>query len=197
MSITAAIAALKAGNFIIITDGADREDEADLVIAAEAVTEAQMAFLIQETSGIITVPLLPERLEVLELPLLATENTANFGTPFAMPVDLKGATRGGVSAAERVATIRALIDPATHPGDLGRPGHVFPLRVHPEGIAGRQGHTEAAMALVQEAGLYPGAVLGELMNADGTMLRGNALSAFAARHHFPVVSIAEIISALE
>lgn len=183
---------LRSGQFVAVTDDTNREDEADLVIAAEHITTEQMAFLIRYTSGIICVPMKRERLEALGLRLLTDDNTAKFGTPFAMPVDYLPTSRGGVSAEERVQTIRALIDPHTQPADLGRPGHVFPLAADPRGLRGRQGHTEAAIALMELSGLHAYAVIGELMDDRGSMYRGEALHAFLREHDIPLCSIADI-----
>ena len=185
----AVILEIKTGGIVAISDDEAREDEADLIVAAELITVEQMAFLIRYTSGIITVPMTAERLIELEIEVLKSDNPANFNTPFALPVDLKSATRGGVSAAERLATVRALVDPATRPVELGRPGHVFPLQVHPDGLAGRQGHTEAALELMKRAGLQPIAVIGELMNDDGTMMRGKGLLDFLELNNIPLASI--------
>lgn len=187
--------ALRAGRFVAVTDATSRENEADLVIAAEYITVEQMAFLIRHTSGIICVPMPRERIEQLGLPLLTDvdKNTARFGTPFAMPVDYLPTTRGGVSAEERVHTIRALIDPHTKPQDLGRPGHVFPLQVHPQGLHGRQGHTEAAVALMGLSGLQNFAVIGELMDDHGSMMRGERLRSFLHAHDIPLCSIDDIL----
>lgn len=186
------LTALSRGGWIAITDDPHREDEADLVIAAQHVTEEKMAFLIRHTSGIICVPMQKQRLQELHLELLPTHNPARFATPFTMPVDYKPTSRGGVSAEERTRTVRALIDPQTTSEELGRPGHVFPLQGHHDGLRGRKGHTEAALALMEMAGLYPAAVIGELMDDRGRMLRGEALQAFLQRHHIPLCSIHDI-----
>lgn len=183
---------LRAGRFVAVADDETRENEADLVIAAEYVTTEQMAFLIRHTSGIICVPMLGERLEQLGLPMLTDTNTARFGTPFAMPVDFLPTSRGGVSAEERVNTIKALIDPHTDSANFGMPGHVFPLRAHPQGLRGRKGHTEASVALMQLSGLHSYAVIGELMDDRGSMMRGEALRAFLQEHDIPLCSIADI-----
>jgi 3,4-dihydroxy 2-butanone 4-phosphate synthase/GTP cyclohydrolase II len=186
------IEALANGRFVAVTDDEQREDEADLVIAAEHITVEQMAFLIRHTSGIICVPMRAERLRELGLELLPTTQPTRFGTPFTMPVDFLPTSRGGVSAEERVQTIRALIDPATNPADLGRPGHVFPLQGHPDGLRGRAGHTEAALELVQRAQLYPAAVIGELMDEHGRMMRGKLLHDFLQQHDIPLCRINDI-----
>lgn len=184
---------IAAGGMVIVSDDADRENEADIIIAAEKITVEQMAFLIRYSSGIITVPMQSERLRALGLDRLKTETPARFDTPFVMPVDYIKTTRGGVSAKERVDTIRALIDPSVEPDDFGKPGHVFPLEAHKDGLRGRNGHTEAAMELVTRAGLYPAAVIGELMNDDGTMMAQEALLSFAKEHNLIHISIQEMI----
>lgn len=184
---------MQEGGIVVVSDAQDREHEADLIMAAEHITTEQMAFFIQHTSGIICVPMKSERLAELELERLSTNNPSNFDTPFMMPVDLKSATIGGVSAAERTATVRALVDSTTKPEDLGRPGHVFPLMAHPQGLAEREGHTEAGVALMEPSSLTPAAVIGELMNSDGTMMRGQELEVFVEEHHLPHCTIADII----
>lgn len=187
---------LRQGRFVAVMDDKDREDETDLVVAAETISAPQMAMMIRNTSGIVCVSMQEERLDQLGLTILPTENPANFETPFTMPVDLKTKTRGGVSAEERTLTIQALIDPATDPETLGRPGHVFPLRAHPGGLAKRQGHTEAALELVVRAGLYPAAVLAELLNEDGTIMRQPELSEFLNSHDIRLISVKQIMDEL-
>lgn len=191
---------LRQGHFVAVSDDADREHEADLIIGAEHITTEQMAFLIRHTSGIICVPMLADRLQRLELERITSKNPARFDTPFVMPVDLKSACVGGVSAAERAATVRALVDPKTQPEDFGRPGHVFPLQAHPEGLAARQGHTEVSIALMQLAELQPVAVIGELMNDNGEMMRGEELHTFLQQHsilHTTIETIAEHVAGLQ
>ncbi len=187
------ITALQSGQPVIVLDAADRENEADLVVPAQLVTVEQVAFLIRHTSGIICVSMRQERLDALELHRLVSDHQSKFNTPFTMPVDFKAGTVGGVSAAERTATIKALIDPATQPADLGRPGHVFPLIAHPDGLAARPGHTEAGMRLMELSGLYPAAVLGEMMNDDGTMMRGEQLEQFATQHNLLMCTISDMM----
>lgn len=190
------IAAIGRGEMVVVSDDPDRENEADLIVAAEKVTAPQMAFMIRYTSGIITVPMKSDRLQELGLARLESDNPATFDTPFVMPVDFTPKTRGGVSAEERIATIQALVDPATDPSDLGRPGHVFPLQAHADGLRGRNGHTEAGVHLVEQAGLYPAAVIGELMNDDGTMMAGEQLASFVKEHGFLHCSIQDLIDSL-
>lgn len=197
MDLTHIISTIQSGKFVAVTDHENREDEADLVISAQYITVEQMAFMIRYTSGIITVPMTSERLQELHLERIKTDNPANFDTPFTLSVDLKSKTRGGVSAQERVDTIKALIDPKTSTKDLGRPGHVFPLVVHPKGLHARQGHTEAAMELMYRAGVYPAAVLGELMNDDGSMMRRDSLHAFVEKHDIPLCSIESLAHSMQ
>ena len=150
-----AIESIQKGGFVIVIDDLDRENEGDLIIAAEKVTEQSMAFMIRHTSGIICVPLKKERLDALELPQMAPTNSEIHRTAFTISVDSHKGTTTGISAADRVQTIRSLIDPATKPSDLNRPGHVFPLQYRDGGVLKRAGHTEAGVDLVQLAGLYP------------------------------------------
>lgn len=195
-SIEEIIHELQQGRFVAVSDDAQRENETDLIIAAERITSEQMAFLIHNTSGIICVPMLADRLEHLKLERITSNNPARFNTPFVMPVDLKSACVGGVSAPERTATVHALADLATKPDELGRPGHVFPLEAHPEGLSARQGHTEASIALMQAAGMQPVAVIGELMNERGEMLRNEELDLFLSLHGIPHIDILSISASL-
>lgn len=196
MSTDDIIRAIGRGEMVVVSDDPDRENEADLIVAAEKMTVEQMAFMIRYTSGIITVPMKADRLQKLGLARLESDNPATFDTPFVMPVDFTPKTRGGVSAQERIATIQALVDPETNPADLGRPGHVFPLQAHADGLRGRNGHTEAGMYLVEQAGLYPAAVIGELMNDNGSMMAGDTLSAFVEKHGFLHCTIQDLIDSL-
>ncbi len=191
---TAIIDAIQSGQWVAVSDAVDREHEVDLVIPAQHITVEQMAFMIRHTSGIICVAMKEDRLRQLGLERLPTTNPSHFDTPFTMSVDYKPATRGGVSAQERVATVHALTDLHAAPGDFGRPGHVFPLQAHSQGLHGRQGHTEAALYLMEHAQQYPAAVIGELMNDDGTMMRGDELNHFLLHHHIPLVSINELLN---
>lgn len=183
---------LQQGGIVAVTDDEQRENEADLILAATHITQEQMAFCIRNTSGIICVAMQEERLRALGLERLPTDNPAHFDTPFTMSVDVKEGTRGGVSAEERTATVHALVDDSIDPSAFGRPGHVFPLVAHAGGLAARQGHTEAGVALMQLAGMYPAAVIAELMNEDGTMMRGNTLREFTTQHDIPLISIDDI-----
>jgi 3,4-dihydroxy 2-butanone 4-phosphate synthase/GTP cyclohydrolase II len=187
-----AVAALTAGRMIVVTDDADREDEGDLVVAAEHVTTAQMAFLVRHTTGIVCAPMPAGRADELRLPQMVVDNTDAHGTAFTVSVDLHG-TGTGVSASDRTATVRALTDRDMSPAALRRPGHVFPLRARPGGVLVRAGHTEAAVDLLTLAGLSGVGVISEIVAEDGGMRRGADLRAFAAEHDLPVLAIAELV----
>jgi 3,4-dihydroxy 2-butanone 4-phosphate synthase/GTP cyclohydrolase II len=187
-----AVAALARGELILVTDDATREDEADLIGAAELISEQQMAFMIRHTTGLICVPMPASRAEALELPQMVPDNTDTHGTAFTITVD-HVSTGTGVSAKDRAQTVRALADGATAPGDLRRPGHVFALRARPGGVLERDGHTEAAVDLTAMAGLSGVAVIGEVVDEDGSMRRGASLRAFAAEHGIPILSIRELV----
>jgi len=189
-----AIAAIAAGGIAVVVDDEDRENEGDLIMAAEHVTEEKVAFFLEHTSGVICVPLTPERVEQLRLPLMVAENTESQRTAFTVSVDAASGTTTGISAGDRAATVAALIDPATRPTDLLRPGHVFPLRYRPGGVLKRAGHTEAAVDLAVAAGCSPAGMLCEVVSADKRgMARLPELERFAAEHGLPLVSIADLI----
>ncbi|MQA85473.1 MAG: 3,4-dihydroxy-2-butanone-4-phosphate synthase [Streptosporangiales bacterium] len=188
-----AVAAIAAGGFVIVVDDEGRENEGDLIVAAEQVTADQMGFMVRYTSGVICVALEPGRLRELRLPLMVPSNEDLFCTAFTVTADYAPAATTGISAAERAATARALADPATHPTDLVRPGHVFPLRYREGGVLRRPGHTEAAVDLARLAGLRPAGVLAEIVNDDGTMARRDDLRRFARRHGIPLISVAALI----
>lgn len=189
-----AIAQIGAGRMVVVVDDEDRENEGDLIFAAEKVTPEHIAFMVRHTSGLITVPMEAERLEELHLPPMASHNTEFMGTAFTISVDARAGTTTGISAADRACTIRALVDPGTKPADLARPGHIFPLRYTEGGVLRRTGHTEAAVDLARLAGLYPAGVICELVNEDGSMARLPALERFADQHDIPIVSIADLIA---
>ncbi len=191
--IAEAAEAIRAGGFVIVVDDEARENEGDLVMAAERVTPEAVNFMVRHARGLITVPMTGERLDALALPQMVQQNTSHQGTAFAISVGAKDKITTGISAHDRAATIRALVDPATRPEDLSRPGHVFPLRAIAGGVLRRAGHTEAAIDLVTLAGLSPAGVLCEIMSDDGTMARLPELRAFAARHRLPIISVAELI----
>jgi 3,4-dihydroxy 2-butanone 4-phosphate synthase/GTP cyclohydrolase II len=189
-----AIEQIRLGGMVVVVDDADRENEGDLILAAEWATADALAFIVRHGSGIVCVSMEGERLEWLELPLLTEHGTEAMNTAFTLTVDARDGTTTGVSAADRAQTIRTLIAPSTEPEDLRRPGHVFPLRSVPGGVLERAGHTEAAVDLARLAGLYPAGVLCEIVNDDGTMARLPELEQFAAEHDLPIVSVAELIA---
>jgi 3,4-dihydroxy 2-butanone 4-phosphate synthase/GTP cyclohydrolase II len=189
-----AIAAIGRGEMVVVVDDKDRENEGDLVMAAEAATPDSIAFFLAHTSGVICVPLTPERADALELPLMVTTNTESQRTAFTVSVDARRGTTTGISAEDRAATIRTLIDPKARPSDLNRPGHIFPLRARPGGVLKRAGHTEATIDLVRAAGLHPAGVLCEVVTEDkAAMARLPELERFADHHGLLLVSIADII----
>jgi len=189
-----AIEAVGRGEIVVVVDDEDRENEGDLIMAADAVTPEKIAFFVNHTSGLICAPLTPERLEELELPLMVAANTEAQRTAFTVSVDYRHGTTTGISASDRAATISALVDPQTRPGDLNRPGHIFPLKYRPGGVLKRAGHTEAAVDLARAAGRAPAGVLSEVVTADKTgMARLAELEAFSAEHGLPLISIADLI----
>jgi 3,4-dihydroxy-2-butanone 4-phosphate synthase len=187
------IEALREGRPVLLTDDADREDEADLIVAAEKLTVEAMALIIRECSGIVCLCLTPDDVRRLQLPMMVARNESRHGTAFTVSIEARHGVSTGVSAADRVTTIRAAIAEGGVADDLVRPGHVFPLAAHPEGLAGRRGHTEGAIELARLAGLKPAAVLCELMNPDGTMARGADVRRFASLHRLPILSIDDLI----
>ncbi|MEU7810890.1 bifunctional 3,4-dihydroxy-2-butanone-4-phosphate synthase/GTP cyclohydrolase II [Pseudonocardia sp. NPDC049154] len=191
-SVRAAVGALAEGRMIVVVDDHDREDEGDLIVAADSVTSEQMAFLVAHTTGIVCTPMSHERADALGLPVMVTDNQDAHGTAFTVTVDHVD-TGTGVSAAARATTCRALADPATTSRELRRPGHVFPLRARDGGVLVRAGHTEAAVDLLRLAGRETVGVISELVDTDGDMLRGARLTAFAAEHGLPVLAIADLV----
>ena len=194
MTIERAVEDLKAGRFVVVVDDGDRENEGDLVLAAERVTPEAINFMAREGRGLICLALTEERCRDLELPPMVEENTSNFGTAFTVSIEARGRTTTGISAADRAATVRMAIDPATKPSDLLRPGHMFPLRAEPGGVLKRAGQTEASVDLARIAGLDPSAVLCEVMNEDGTMARVPDLAKFCEKHGLAMVTVADLIS---
>jgi len=193
-SVENAVAAIARGETVVVADDANRENEGDLILAAEKATSSALAFMIRYTSGVICAPLSAERLAELRLPLMVTDNTESHRTAFTVSVDLRQGTTTGISAADRAATIRALADPTVAATAFVRPGHVFPLRSQTGGVLARPGHTEAAVDLARLAGLFPAGVLCEIVNDDGSMAHGPQLVAFAERHRLPFVTIADLIA---
>jgi len=192
-SIEEAVAELRAGRMIIILDDEDRENEGDLACAAELVTPEIVNFMATHGRGLICLPMSPERLDELQIPLMVEKNTARLETAFCVSIEARRDVSTGISAADRARTIRTAVDPATRPEDLARPGHVFPLRARKGGVLKRAGQTEASVDLCRLGGLKAAAVICEIMNPDGTMARLPQLSAFAAQHGLKMVTIADLI----
>lgn len=193
-SVEAALAAIARGEFVVVVDDTDRENEGDLIIAADAITPAQMAFLVRHSSGLVCVALPGERLDALELPLMVKANTESHQTAFTVSVDYRHGTSTGISAADRAATLNAMADPDSQPDDFARPGHIFPLRARAGGVLERPGHTEAALDLAVLAGRRPAGVLCEIVNDDGSMARRPELLAFAREHGLPIITIEQLIA---
>ena len=193
-SIPEAIEEIRQGRMVIVVDDADRENEGDLIMAADRVTPEAIAFIVRHTSGVICMPVIGQRLDELEIPLMVASNTDSRRTAFTVSVDARAGVTTGISAADRARTIQAIIHPATEPDDLSRPGHIFPLRYRDGGVLKRAGHTEAAVDLARLAGLYPAGVLCETVNEDGTMARLPDLTVFARTHGLKVISIADLIA---
>ena len=187
------VADLRAGRMVLIMDDEDRENEGDLIMAAELATPETVAFMIRYTSGIICVPMEEERLVRLDLPQMVASNSESHRTAFTVSVDVRAGTTTGVSSSDRTATIHALADIRSKPQDFARPGHIFPLRSRRGGVLVRTGHTEAATDLCRLAGLQPVGVLSEVMNDDGTMARRPQLEAFARQHGLKIGTIADLI----
>ncbi len=193
-----AIADIRAGKMVVVVDDEQRENEGDLVMAAEKVTPEAINFMARYGRGLICLPMTAERLAELEIPPLLDQRGPfpagdHHGTAFMMPIDAREGVTTGISAADRARTVRVAIDPATRPEDLVRPGHLFPLRAREGGVLRRPGHTEAAVDLARLAGLYPAGVICEIMNEDGTMARLPQLREFARRHGLRLISIADLI----
>lgn len=194
-TIEEAIADIRSGKPVIVVDDEDRENEGDFIVAAELITPEIVNFMAREARGLICVSLTEERCNELDLDLMVGKNTALHQTQFTVTVDLKGkGVTTGISAADRAATIKALVDPETRPTDLARPGHVFPLKSKSNGVLRRAGHTEAGIDLTRLAGLRPGAALVEIMNEDGTMARLPHLARIARKHNLRLISIKDLIA---
>ncbi|UWU24711.1 3,4-dihydroxy-2-butanone-4-phosphate synthase (plasmid) [Rhizobium sp. CB3060] len=191
-----AIAAISRGEIVVVVDDQDRENEGDLVIASDAVTPAAITFMMNHARGLICVAVEGERLDELDIPLMVPRNTEVLKTAFTVSVDYIPETTTGISAADRAATVRALVTKGTRPDDFARPGHIFPLRAHPAGVLGRPGHTEAAVDLAKLAGRSGSGVICEVANDDGTMARLPDLEKFAERHGLLLVTIEDLIAYL-
>lgn len=189
-----AIQEYRQGHFVIIVDDEDRENEGDLTLAAQFVTPEAINFMTRYGRGLVCIPLTGERLDELRVPMMVGDNKSRFGTAFTVSVEARDGVSTGISAHDRARTVRVLIDPATRPEDLVMPGHMFPLRAREGGVLVRAGQTEAAMDLARLAGLYPAAVLCEIMKADGTMARLPDLKRFAGRHHLNIISVNQLIA---
>jgi 3,4-dihydroxy 2-butanone 4-phosphate synthase/GTP cyclohydrolase II len=193
-SIPEAIEDFKAGKFVIIVDDEDRENEGDLVLAAEKVAAEAINFMAREARGLICMPIIGKRLDELMIPLMVPDNSTKFCTAFTVSIEAKHGVSTGISAADRAQTIKAVIDPATRAEDLVRPGHVFPLRAREGGVLVRAGHTEAVVDLAKLAGLYPAGVICEIMNEDGSMARLSQLEALAEKFGIKIISVADLIA---
>ena len=188
-SITDALVDFKAGKSVILVDDEDRENEGDLVLAAELVTPDAINFMAKFGRGLICLALTPERVEELKLPPQTQENTATFGTAFTVSIDAAKNITTGISAADRATTIKLAVDPQAKPTDFARPGHVFPLKAHKGGVLRRAGQTEGSVDLARLAGLNPAAVICEIMNDDGTMARVPHLLEFAKQHQLKIITV--------
>lgn len=189
-----ALEALRAGRGVLVADNEDRENEGDLIYAAESLTEAQMALLIRECSGIVCLCLPDEKVRQLELPMMVEDNSSAYQTAFTVTIEAAEGVTTGVSAADRVTTVKAAIADDAKPSDLSRPGHVFPLRARPGGVLEREGHTEATVDLMRLAGLKPCGVLCEVTNPDGSMARLPEIVDFAKRRYMPVMTVADLVN---
>lgn len=192
-----AIAALARGGMIVVVDDEDRENEGDIIVASELVTPESIAFMMKHARGLICVAMEGDRLDELGIPLMVPQNTELHKTAFTVSVDYLPGTTTGISAADRAATVRALIDPGSKSADFARPGHIFPLRAHPRGVRGRPGHTEAAVELARLAGKSASGVICEVANDDGSMARLPELLVFAEMHHLPLITIKDLIAYVE
>jgi len=188
-----ALKSLQSGAGIIVADDEDRENEGDLIFAAESVTVPQMNMLIRECSGIVCLCITPEKAQALELPMMVQHNTSRFGTSFTISIEAATGVTTGVSAADRVTTVKAAVADHAGAGDLRRPGHVFPIVAAPGGVLKRKGHTEATVDLVRLAGLKPYGLLCELMNSDGTMSRLPEIVLFAEKRAIPVTTVSDLV----
>src|ERR1700716_3624530 len=183
-----AIADFKAGKFVIVVDDEDRENEGDLVVAAQLVTPEHVSFMTHHGSGLVCMPIIAKRLDELGIAPMVEHNTSRLGTAFSVSIDAKDITTTGASAYDRAATIRKVIDPSAKPADFASPGHTFPLRAAEGGVLTRAGQTEAAVDLAVLAGLYPAGVITELMKSDGTMSRMPDLELFATEHQIKTIA---------
>lgn len=184
---------LKNGNGVILTDDKNRENEGDLIFSAHNMTKEHMALMIRKCSGIVCLCLTNEKADSLDLPYMVKENTSSYQTPFTITIEAKEGVTTGVSAKDRLTTIKVACNENAKSNDLAKPGHIFPLRAHDKGVLGRKGHTEGSIDLMKLASLQPEAVLCELMNDDGTMANADTIKAFGKEHNLMVLSIEDIM----
>ena len=192
-SIEEAIRDIRDGKFVIVVDDEDRENEGDLTMAAEKVTPDAINFMAKHGRGLVCLPVVGKRLDELQIPMMVSDNTSSFGTAFTVSIDAKVGATTGISAHDRALTVLAVLDSATKPEDIARPGHIFPLRAKEGGVLVRTGQTEAAVDLSRLAGLYPAGVICEIMKEDGTMARMPDLESFSEEHGIKIVSVAQLI----
>ena len=192
-TIEQAVKDLQRGKFIIVVDDESRENEGDLVLSAEKATPSKINYMIQWAGGLMCVPIVGHRLDELKIPLMVPNQTDKFSTPFTISVDAKKNTTTGMSANDRMETIKVLLDPKSKPEDLARPGHMFPLRAVKNGVFDRPGHTESAVDLCKLTGLYPAAIIAEIMNDDGSMAKLPDLEKFAEKHELNIITIKDLI----
>ena len=193
-SIKEAIEEIQEGRFVIIVDNEDRENEGDLAIAADKITSDAINFMAREARGLICMPIIGERLDELQIPLMVGENTSKFATAFTISVEAKHGVSTGISTADRAETVKAMINPKIRVEDIARPGHMFPLRARPGGVLVRAGHTEAIVDLARLAGLYPAGVICEILNEDGSIARLPQLEVIAEKFGLKIVSISDLIA---
>ena len=192
--IETAIEALRAGQMVVLVDSQSREHEGDLVFAAEKVTPELVNFMMRFARGVVCVPMQGDDLDRLSVPLMPARNASRFACQFTVSVDAASGISTGVSAADRARTIEVIANPESVPEDISTPGHVFPIRSHPLGILGRQGHTEGSLALMSLAGLHPCSVICEIVNDDGTMARMDALQAFSLQYDCPLIAMDAVVA---
>ncbi|MCE5281670.1 MAG: 3,4-dihydroxy-2-butanone-4-phosphate synthase [Deltaproteobacteria bacterium] len=188
-----ALQSLREGSGVLVTDDEGRENEGDLIFSTDFLNERQMALLIRECSGIVCLCLTEDKVSALELPMMVEKNSSRFGTAFTVSIEAAHGVTTGVSAADRVTTVKAAVDDLAKPENLHHPGHIFPLKSRQGGVLERPGHTEATVDLNRMAGLRPYGVLCELTNPDGTMARMPQIVRFAEEHAFPVVTVEDIV----
>jgi 3,4-dihydroxy 2-butanone 4-phosphate synthase/GTP cyclohydrolase II len=193
-SISEAIEDIKTGKSVIIVDDESRENEGDLAMAAEKVTPEAINFMAKEGRGLICLPIIGQRLDELGIPLMVTDNTSRYSTAFTVSIEAKEEVTTGISAFDRAQTIKTVLDPNTKPGDLARPGHIFPIRAKDGGVLVRAGHSEASVDLARLAGLYPAGVICEVMDEDGTMMRLPQLEAMASKFDLKIITIVDLIA---